>query len=49
MAVELATSIDPPMAWSTLHPINQSAPWAPSKGSNESRTDATVKTRKPAL
>jgi hypothetical protein len=42
-------SMDPPMAWSTRQPISHSAPWAPWKGSNESRIEAAVNTAKPAL
>ena len=49
IAAELAISIDPPTACSTRQPISHSAPWPPSKGSNDSRIEATVNTAKPAL
>ena len=42
-------SMDPPTAWSTRQPISHSAPRPPMNGSNDSRTEAAVKTTNPAL
>ncbi len=49
IAAELAVSMDPPMACSSRQPISQMAPRAPRYGSNDSSTEATVNTAKPAL
>jgi hypothetical protein len=49
IAAELATSIDPPTACATRQPISHSAPPPPRRGSRESITGVTVKTRNPAL
>ncbi len=49
IAAEFAISMDPPTAWSTRQPISHIAPPPAWKGSNESKTEAKVKTTKPAL
>ncbi len=49
IATELASSIEPPMAWITRQAMSQIAPFEPSNGSSDSRIDVMVNRAKPAL